>query len=329
MPSPDISVIIVNYGTAELTMAAVDSVLAQNYGERVVDIHVVDNASPGEDAASLQQAHSDRDWGARVTLYLQTDNLGFGAGNNGVLEVLATLPAPPEMVFLLNPDASLSNNAIALLAEALQTDPKIGFAGAAICTQNGEPVTSAFRFPGIISEFIAGLNFGPVTRIFHRWWVPMSPDTAAGQVDWVSGAAVMMRMSCLLDIGFFDPDFFLYYEEVELMHRGRAHGWSSIFVPAARVIHVEGAATGMPKARQYRKRYPAYWYRSWRIYFLKTSGRSLALLAALGWVTGAAGNHVISWFRRREPFTPLYFFGDCWAYILRPLLNRNDAHNAR
>ena len=89
----DVSVIIVNYGTADLALDAVASVLEKDAGVR--DIHIVDNASPGGDAARLAKAIAERGWAPRVTLHAETVNHGFGRSNNLVLEALAKSATPP------------------------------------------------------------------------------------------------------------------------------------------------------------------------------------------------------------------------------------------
>ena len=74
MPSR-IAVIIVNYGTAELAIAAVDSVLARDHGGHPVEIHLLDYASPGGDGALLAEVHAAQGWGSRVRLWQETENL--------------------------------------------------------------------------------------------------------------------------------------------------------------------------------------------------------------------------------------------------------------
>lgn len=315
-----IGVIIVNYGTPELAIAAAESVLSRGHAGRRVELHLVDNASPGDDARILRRWHdglADRD---RVTLYLETENHGFGRGNNLVLTRMAVRPVPPSMVMFLNPDARLGNESIDLLARALESDGDAVMAGAGIASPDGQPVTAAFRFPNVVNEFVSALNFGPVARLARRWQVPLSPEQAAGPVDWVSGAAMLARFEALARVGFFDPAFFLYFEEVELMHRLHRAGGKILHVPAARVIHAEGAATGLASGRALRRRRPAYWYRSWLHYFRKTHGRGGALLAASGWIAGAALNYPLAWLRGQAPHAPLHFFPDFWGLVVRPLL---------
>ncbi len=314
----DVSVIIVNYGTADLALEAAASVLGK--ADRVRDIHIVDNASPTPDAEVIAQAIVARGWGPRVKLHAEGTNHGFGRGNNLVIAGLAAEASPPDKVFLLNPDARLDNAVVTILAKFLDDHPKAGAAGARIEKPGQGQVTAAFRFPGLISTFSDAVSFGPLSRLCARWQVPLAPDLATARVDWVSGAAVMFRMAALRDAGLFDPKFFLYYEEVDLMHQLARKGWETWHVAEARAIHAEGAATGVQSGRPERRRLPAYWYHSWQYYLRKNHGRPIALLACLAWAGGALLNHALSRLRGKDPAAPLHLFADLWAYAVRPLL---------
>ncbi len=181
-------------------------------------------------------------------------------------------------------------------------------------------MTAAFRFPSLIATFAGALAFGPVSRLCARWQVPLDPGLPTGRVDWVSGAAVMLRLTALQQAGCFDPAYFLYYEEVDLMRQMTARGWQTWYHPEALVIHAEGAATGVQSGRAGRRRLPAYWYHSWQYYLRKNHGRAAALLACLLWGLGAALNHAIARARGREPAAPLRLFPDLWTHAARPLL---------
>lgn len=324
VPGPqDVTAIVVNYGTADLALAAVDSLLA--HPARLAMVHLVDNASPGGDGARLAEAIAARGWGGRVRLHAEAENHGFGRGNNLVIAPLLAAGGAGK-VFLLNPDARLDNDAVALLAGFLDAHPAAGAVGAAIARPEAgttAPVTAAFRFPSLVSTFAEAVSFGPLARLCAGQLVALPPGRATGEVDWVSGAAVMFRLEALAAVGGFDPDFFLYYEEVELMHRMRRAGWQVWHLAEARVLHAEGAATGV-RSESVRRRRPAYWYRSWRLYMAKTGGRGRAVLAAVLWGLGAGLNQAISALRRREPAAPLRFYRDLWAHALWPLLRGGD-----
>ncbi|WP_164871801.1 glycosyltransferase family 2 protein [Solirhodobacter olei] len=317
--SADVAAIIVNYGTADLAIEAISSLMAQPAGGRRVEVHLVDNASPGGDGARIATEIFERGWSALVTLHAERENHGFGRGNNLVLRILASRVRPPEFVFLLNPDARIENDAIGILADFLSSRPDVAVAGARIERPDGRPVASAFRFPGLLSTFSEAVCFGPITRLLARWTVPLAPALPTGPVDWVSGAAFLARSEALSEVGGFDPGFFLYYEEVDLMLRLGRLGWATWHVAEARVSHAEGVATGV-RGGPMRQRQPAYWYDSWRHYFESNHGRARALLIAMARLVGAALNRAISMLRQREPAAPLNFFGDFWNVAVRPLL---------
>ena len=324
MSAPDgvtrIAVIVVNYGTADLAEQAVQSALAHGHGGRAVTVYLVDNASPGDDAQRIARAHADLGWKEAVHLCFETENHGFGRGNNVVLDALAAEAQPPDAVFLLNPDARLENEAIDLLARALEADPKVGAAGAAVLSPDFSPAVAAFRFPGPANELARTANLTVLHRLLRPRLMPLPPDHPEGPVDWVSGAAVMFRWSALCEVGFFDPGFFLYYEEVDLMRRLQAAGWGVHYAPQARVVHEEGAATGQFGGQTARQRDPAYLYQSWAHYFARAYGRSGALGIALMMWPAAALNVLHRGLRGRAPTLPKGFFTDHWQYVVRPLL---------
>lgn len=319
MSSSEIAVIIVNYGTAELAIDAIESVLARQHGGRGVDIHVVDNASPGGDADLLQAAHAHRGWVGRVTLYLEETNHGFGRGNNLVLHALSARAAPPDKVFLLNPDARLENEALEILAAFLDTHPRVGCAGASITNPDGRQATAAFRFPSAVSEFSDALAFGPVARLLRRHSVPLPPDMPMQPVHWVAGAAAMLRWEAVWQCRGFDPSYFLYFEEVDLLRQFAKHGWQTWYVPDAHICHVEGAATDVKSGKAQRSLLPDYWYDSWLTYHLKAHGRWGARLCAAARLMGWSGNRAISFVRRRPTAAPQRYFDSFTRRILRPL----------
>ncbi len=317
-----VAVVIVNYGTAGLCTEAVESVLSRDHGGRSVTVHLVDNASPGDDAVRLAREHADRGWGARVILYPERVNHGFGRGNNVVFEALAREQAPPSAVFLLNPDARLDNEAIACLADFLDAHPAIACVGARIAKPDRTAVTSAFRFPSAASEFSDTLAFGPVARLFARASVPLPAELPTGRVDWVAGAAVIIRWRALNEVGGFDPDFFLYFEEVDLMRRLAARGWETWHHSEARVIHAEGAATGVRSGDERRMPLPDYWYDSWYLYFTKNHGAGFARIAALARAAGWGMNRGIAALRHRQTTAPPRWSDGFSRRVIRPLFGR-------
>lgn len=316
----EISVIIVNYGTAALTIEAVQSVLDHRHGGRAVDVHVVDNASPENSGPLLAEAHAARGWGERVVLYLEAENHGFGRGNNVALRALAARAVPPRLVMALNPDARLKTETIDALATFIEANPRIGLVGCGIDRPEGGAVPAVFRFPNIRGEFSGALGFGPVSRLFGRYLTAGPANPPTGPVEWVSGAAFMARLPALEEAGFFDPDYFLYFEESDLMARLTRLGWEIWHLSGVSIEHVAGAATGMQAGRHKSRAQPGYWYDSWRLYFVKNRGPWYARAAALARLSGWALNVPLQALRGRPPAGPRHFLRDFSRHVLGPLL---------
>lgn len=314
-----IAIIVVNYGTADLAVEAVESVLAQSDTVSRCEVHLVDNASPGDDADRLRQAAAAKGWGPAVTLWPETTNHGFGRGNNLVLRALTARPAAdrPDYVMLLNPDAALRGGALAHLAQALRDNPDIAAVGAAIVNAQGAPAASSFRFPTMIRELIRVIDFGPLKRALPHSQLSLPATLPRQEVDWVSGSAVMFRLTAIESVDFFDPGFFLYYEEVDLMRRLRASGWRVLHVPDAQVLHHAGAATGVRSEDN--RRNPVYLYNSWARYFAKSIGRPRALGLAMLLMGAGVLNVALFALRGRRPSLPQKFFRDHMRHALLPL----------
>jgi N-acetylglucosaminyl-diphospho-decaprenol L-rhamnosyltransferase len=146
---------------------------------------------------------------------------------------------------------------------------------------DGRAAACAFRFPSPGREFVSASQSDALGRLLR-----IRPTVVNGknsiEVDWVTGASVMFRATALRETGLFDDGFFLYFEEVELMRRLHAARWTVRHVPASRVFHVEGAATGLGAARAL----PGYWYRSRRRYFALSGGAIAIWTADAAWAAG-------------------------------------------
>lgn len=325
---PDVAVVIVNYGTPEMAVAAAESVLNRGEDGLSVEIHIVDNASPGNDREVLTDAAAR--WGDAVKLHLEDSNHGFGRGNNLVLRALAAREDPPGKVYLLNPDARLVTNTIAELSAFLEAHPKAAVVGTGIIhAATGKPAASAFRFPCAVSEFEVSVHVGLISRLFARWRVPFPPSIPTQEVDWVAGASMMARLPALAEVGFFDPDYFLYYEEVDLMHRLKRSGWQVWHLPNSRVVHIAGASTGVRSDNPERPALPAYWYDSWRFYFEKLHGRGGARRAALARLTGTVLGDLICRVRGLPSRNPRNFALDFRRRVLGPLFGADQPEAQR
>ena len=279
-----VAVVIVNYRTPQLTfdcLAALGGERKSLPGLRAI---VVDGGSGDESAGVLAEAVARPEYKGWASFMPLPINGGFGWANNQAILTLALDPEPPEFIYVLNPDTRVLGEAVTKLVQDLRGHPRCGAAGSQLVDGVGRPSASAFYFPSVGRELVNGSQSEKLGRIFGVERTPTLADEAR-EVDWVTGASAMFRMAALRDTGLFDDGFFLYFDEVELMHRLRRHGWTVRHVPESRVVHLEGASTGLGESASV-SRLPAYWYRSRRRYFALTGGRPSVVGADLALLTG-------------------------------------------
>jgi N-acetylglucosaminyl-diphospho-decaprenol L-rhamnosyltransferase len=266
----DIAAVIVTYKTARLTIEGLCSIESER---RVPDLRiraiVVDNASG--DLPEVAQAVAQNAWSSWVSLVAAPKNGGFAYGNNLGIEH-AYLEREPAYVYLLNPDAQVRPGAIAELVHFLEPRPDVGIAGSSFEHPDGSDWPIAFRFPTLLSEVDAGLQWGLVTRLLRRWVVARRMTNSPQQVDWISGASMLIRRAVLELIGGLDENYFLYFEETDFCYRASRAGFSTWYVPQSRVMHIAGQSTQVTDFGGSPKRLPAYWFESRRRYFAVTLG---------------------------------------------------------
>jgi N-acetylglucosaminyl-diphospho-decaprenol L-rhamnosyltransferase len=290
MSDLDIAVVIVTYKSAQLTINSIASIESERTTPELrIRVIVVDNASG--DLELIARASATNDWESWVTLVDAPKNGGFAYGNNLGIE-RAYRAGIPSYLYLLNPDTEVRPGAIGSLVAFLEGHPTAGIAGSGIDNPDGSEWPIAFKFPTLLSELSGGLETGLVTRLLRRWEVPQRMSRTAQQIDWVSGASMMIRPSLLAAIGGLDENYFLYFEETDLCFRANRAGFSTWYVPEARIMHIEGQSTKVNERTAGPRRLPPYWFESRRRYFTKNLGIChaifidiVALFArSLGWL---------------------------------------------
>lgn len=305
--APRILVIVLNYRTPQMTLRAVEAALADMAG-LTAELVVVDNASGDGSAEFLAQEIRARGWDKanRVRLIVSPVNGGFGAGNNIGMSAGMSDGSAPDYYYLLNSDAFPDDGCLAQLVDHLESAPKAGFAGSHVRGQDNLDHTTAFRFPSIAGEFEGAARFGPITRALRHAVIAPDLPTQTTRVDWVAGASVLIRADMLTDIGQFDDEFFLYFEETDLCRRACRAGWECWYVPSARVVHIGSVSTGMKSW----DRIPAYWYASRRHYFVKNHGRLYAAAALFARLAGGAIHTIRCALTGRNRQDPPGFYSD-------------------
>ena len=299
------TVVIVSWNTRDLLDACLRSVYADDPGACVV---VVDNASADGTVAALAPRYPQARWLA------PGENLGFARANNLALAEVTT-----EFVWLLNPDTEVRPGALAALEAWLDAHPRVAVAGAGLLNPDASPQACSFRFPspgGTAAEWV----FLPRRLALARDRAfALAPRRAAGATDWVLGAAMLVRMQAVREVGPLDPGYFIYAEELDWCHRFKAAGWEVHLVPEAEVVHHGGQSTGQVRERmllelfasraRYFKRHLPWWRRAafgplmalgaaWNTLFL-------ALRPVAGWRLGLpAAVARAAWRARTSPQAP-------------------------
>jgi GT2 family glycosyltransferase len=189
---------------------------------------VIDHAADPHQAARLAEAFP------RVTYRPTPANPGFGAGVN------AAAREASGHLLLVNPDCELTMPLIHPLLAVLEAQPRAGVVGGLVRESDGTVQASARRFPdattglaGRTSWLSKVLPGNPLTRRN----LTTTPAEGVRQVDWVSGALMLIRREAFDEVGGFDERFFLYWEDADFCKRATGAGWSTWYAPVAEVVH--------------------------------------------------------------------------------------------
>lgn len=312
--APRVLIVIVNYRTPALAIACLASLAEERSRVPGLRVVVADAASGDGSPEQIESALAREGWGEWVRLVALPRNGGFAYANNAVIRPALAAADPPDYIHLLNPDTLVRPGAVAALVRFLAEHPAVGIAGSGQEDAHGVPRVSAYRFPSVLGEFESGIRTGPVTRLLGRYVVAQPVRDEAHPTDWLSGASLMVRRRVFEEVGLFDEDYFLYYEELDFCLAARRKGWPCWFVPASHVVHYEGGATGVTDASPQAVRYPPYWFESRRRYFLKSGSRARALAADLALLIGFALWRLRRFVQRKPDRDPPHFLGDLFRH---------------
>ncbi len=233
----DVSIILVNYKTKELTLKCLESIYEKTTGINF-DIYVVDNASYDGIEKELEKIFSD------VKFIQNNENKGFGAGNNVALKLVDS-----KYVFLLNTDTLLINNAAKILFDFMERNPDIGACGGNLYDENMQN-THSYGVHYNLKDLFLKTFF--LRYLFHKNEMRLkdkgfNTENLTKSVDFITGADIMIRKEALDKAGLFDERFFMYAEEAELQYRIRKAGYEIFINPEAKIIHLHDKS---PKKRE-------------------------------------------------------------------------------
>jgi GT2 family glycosyltransferase len=252
-----ISVLVVNYRSYyELTASL--TALQSGVPRLPLEVVVVDQHSDAARAGTVRAQFPD------VTFVSNPRNDGFAAGVNR-----AARYSTGRYLLLVNPDAVVADGLIDTLADWLDVHPDVAVVGPRIYNRDGSVQPSARRFPNLTTGL--GGRQGWLTRNFPDNWLSRrnlewSRASAPIEVDWVSGACMMIRRSAFEAVGGMDERFFLYWEDADLCRRLRTAGFRTMYVPTVSATHEGSRASRHAAARSlvafHRSAFRYYWKHS-------------------------------------------------------------------
>ncbi len=232
-----VDVVIVAYRSRELVLACLDS-LARFAGEMTASVTVVDNDSGDGTIQAIAESAPE------VALIDMGANTGFARANNrGIAAGVATY------VLVLNPDTVITTGALENLVSWADAHPSAGVVAPRLVNPDGTDQQTARSFPTPAAAIFGRRS--PLTKWFprNRW----SSRFLAGrdhsgdepfEIDWVSGACMLVPRRVIDEVGGFDEGFFLFWEDADWCRRIKDFGYGVWCVPESRVHHDEGGTRG-------------------------------------------------------------------------------------
>lgn len=296
----DLSVSIVNTSSRELLLACLETL------PRDADVVVLDNASEDGSPDAVRARFSN------VRVLAQDFRAGFGANHNTVIRA-----TDGRYVYVLNEDTTSTDWAFERIVAYLDANPRVAALGPRIVYPDGRQQASAWRFPTPLVSAVGLLTVG-------KLGVTQSLGEQARAVDWVTGAALVLRREALEEVGLFDEEFFLYSEEVDLQLRLHQAGWKVHYFPDASVVHHESQFSAEIPERRINEMWRSR-HRYWRKHHGSVGARVAALATGAQYAVRAAAAPLAQRSRRRM----LLHARDAWRVEGPGLRELADEWNGR
>lgn len=231
----DIAIILINYNSSEHSINCIRSIIDKTSKSINYQIIITDNCSKNEDYQKLK-SFCDTISLPNLKLHRSVINTGFGGGNmNGIQYAHATYYA------FINNDTLFINDCLSILKKALDDDERIGIAGAQAYKKNGDFMVSLDHFASPAKEifgrnFLESINPTKYPKRKKEYEDPV-------KVNFVPGSFMFLRATDFNEIGGFDTNIFLYYEETDLCIRLSKNKRYAYLIPEAKFIHLHGYST--------------------------------------------------------------------------------------
>jgi N-acetylglucosaminyl-diphospho-decaprenol L-rhamnosyltransferase len=256
----ELSYCVVNTNGREFLLRCLESIRSTHPAGVEHEVLVLDNASDDGSAEAVGEAFPE------VRVVARDRRAGLAENNSLLLR-----EAGGRYCLLLNEDSELLPGATEALLEALRKDPDAGVAGAQLVDPEGASIPCAWRFPSLGTALAQAL-------FLHRRLVTQSGGSDTHEVGWVQSCTMLVRSEAAEGVGYLDPDFFVYSEEVDFQRRLHEAGWKILHVPDAHAIHHEQLATDRSGVRRV-----VQFHRGRDVYMRKHHSLPVVLLARVLW----------------------------------------------
>ncbi|HXM71873.1 MAG TPA: glycosyltransferase family 2 protein [Candidatus Dormibacteraeota bacterium] len=248
MPEPAkplVSALVVSYNTKDVLLQTLQAFFAT--ADIPVEAVVVDNDSSDGSAAAVTDEFP------QATVLVQSKNLGYGRAANIGLE-----RCQGRFVLLLGSDVTVDPQTVGKLADFLLTRPDAGAVGPRVLLPDGalDPDSRrSFPIPSTLFYRTIGLSrLFPKSPRFGRHNMGHLPESEVHEMDAGTGACLMLRTAALDRVGFFDPRYFMFGEDIDLCYRLRLGGWKVFYLPTASATHhVSSAAPEQQRQMSYQR----------------------------------------------------------------------------
>lgn len=259
----DVSIIYVNYYTSHLIKDSIQSIIEQVEGIEY-EIIIVDNNSEPD----LKEIFSEKfSKPLNIKFIFLKENIGFGRANNEAAKI-----AQGVCLFFLNPDTLLVNDAIKILFDFLKNHPQTGACGGNLTDLDRLPIFSYRKhLPGVKWDFHE-LTHHIFTHPVNKRKVYYNFSHKPIKVAYISGANLMVKRDVFNLVKGFDPDLFMYWDDVEICRRIKQIGYEIFNVPQAKICHLESRSFESPDLKN---TYKIELQEKYRIVYLKKNCNKL------------------------------------------------------
>ncbi len=256
-----LTISIVNYNAGKYLISCLAS-LQKLKKEVDFDVYVVDNNSSDDSFDLANEKFPEYEY------IKNKENIGFGAAHNLVLKKAKT-----PYLLTLNPDCEVPKDTLSFMLRFMDEHENVGLSTCKVVKENGQIDIASHRgFPTPKASFY--YFFLKNDKYYHLSEKDMN---SIHEIDSAVGAFMLIRKSVLEKVGYFDEDYFLYAEDIDLCYRIKKAGFKIMYVPDVEIKHVKGISSGIKKEsssaslanEETRNKSTKYFYDTMKIFYKK------------------------------------------------------------